>query len=62
MITQTRFFGLPLTTHLQRRALVIGYYAVVGSCIGLVLLSGHSNISFLLPQTLILGGIRPGGP
>jgi hypothetical protein len=66
MITQTTFFGLPLRTTHQRRAIVIGYYTFVSAFPLIAMLRGHGNIGLFLPQTLVLGGllggIRPGGP
>ncbi len=66
MISQSSFVGIPLRTHLQRRALVVGYYALVVAFPVIAMFRSHVDLGILIPQTLtlagLLGGIRSGGP
>jgi hypothetical protein len=66
MITQTRFFGMPLITQAQRRRIVVGYYLMLGLATLPPLILNKPVRVFLAIQALtiggLLGGIQPGGP
>jgi hypothetical protein len=66
MITQTRFFGMPLVTQAQRQRIVIGYYVTLGLTTLPPLIRDKPVTAFLAIQAItiggLLGGIQSGGP
>lgn len=66
MIERTKFLGMPLKTQLQRRLLVVLYYAALLAIFALMLRKPHWGIFSMLPQLVVfgglLGGIKVGGP
>lgn len=60
MIEQTKFWGMPLKTRRQRRALVVGYYVLFAAMAGVGFWLGEKSWGDLITFTLIVGGLLGG--